>query len=466
MVTQAIIDHKAIETWLAAADAARPETLLPAIINKAKAKQGLKPAEVFWLLHLGQQEPWLSNILDTAREIKEAIYGKRIVFFAPLYISNVCVNNCLYCSYRVDNHQITRKTLTSQEISAEVHKLTNHGHKRLLLVAGEDQSFPSIMEALQVIYSTRKANNQIRRVNVNIAPPTVEEFQQLKKIGIGTYQCFQETYHQATYAAMHPGGPKADYNWRLTVMDRALQAGVDDVSTGVLLGLYDFRYDVTALIMHGQYLEQRYRVGPHAVSIPRLKIAHGTPLCDDERFHAHRYWVNDNQFKLVAAVIRMALPYTGLILSTRESMTMRQELLNAGVTQLSAGSHTEVGGYTKSASCQDQQFEIDDKRDLEQVVNDVINSGNLSSFCTACYRTGRTGEVIMDLLKPGTIKNYCLPNALLTFQEYLFDYAQEETRRKAIPVMKSQLEQLDLETREKTLERLSRIEHGERDLYF
>lgn len=463
--TLEIINHQEIENWLEAAKQSDPGVIRE-LLKKAADRKGLSSAEAAILLVHGDKEPWLSQILDTARQVKEAIYGRRIVFFAPLYISNQCVNNCLYCAYRRENTSITRKALTAEEIAEEVRILEDLGHKRLLLVAGEHGNFQAVIEALKIVYQTRKDKGEIRRANVNIAPPTVEQFKQLKEVGIGTYQCFQETYHRPTYEKMHPTGPKADYDWRLNVMDRALQAGVDDVSTGVLLGLYDFRYDVTALIQHAHYLDKRYHVGPHAVSIPRLKVAHATPLCDDTSFHAHDYRVNDHQFKLVAAVIRLALPYTGLILSTRESIAMRQELLNAGVSQLSAGSHTDVGGYTNKDQDAGQQFEIEDTRPLEQVINDVIDSGNIASFCTACYRAGRTGETIMDLLKPGTIKNYCLPNALLTFKEYLMDYAGESTKAKAEAVIKKQLDQLEPKTRRVTEERLEQIERGERDLYF
>lgn len=463
---QPIVNAPAIEDMLRQASAVNPDHTLPEILNKAKKRQGLTPFETAVLLCHGDHEPWLSQILESARLIKEAVYGKRIVFFAPLYLSNHCVNNCLYCAYRRDNTNLVRKTLSAEEIAQQVRILEDLGHKRLLLVAGEDQHFDQILQALKVVYQTRKDKGEIRRANVNIAPPTVEQFEALKAAGIGTYQCFQETYHEDTYQRMHPSGPKADFDWRLTVMDRAIQAGVDDVSTGVLLGLYDFRFDVTALIIHGQYLDQRYGVGPHAVSVPRLKVAHGTPLCEDDALQSNRYLLNDQQFKLVVAAIRLALPYTGLILSTRESAALRHELMNAGVSQVSAGSHTDVGGYSATPEAKDHQFEIEDTRSLEQVVNDVIESGNLSSFCTACYRTGRTGEVIMDLLKPGTIKNYCLPNAILTFQEYLIDYAQLDTRVKGEAVIARQLLQLSPEMQTKTIERLEKVKAGIRDLYF
>jgi len=436
------------------------------ILEKARMKKGLTPEETAVLLCQDKHPELLAEIMDAARTVKEEIYGRRLVFFAPLYITNQCVNNCIYCAYRRDNLALERKTLTLAEIAKQVEILEEQGHKRLLLVAGETQRFQEIIDALRIIYTTRKNQGEIRRVNVNIAPPTIEQFRELKKVGIGTYQCFQETYHLPTYRKMHPDGPKADYGWRLTVMDRALQAGVDDISTGVLLGLYDYRFDVTALIMHGQYLEERYKIGPHAVSVPRLKVSHGTPLCDDNNLDAHQYLLSDDQFKLVVAVIRLALPYTGLILTTRETPQMRHELLNAGVSQISAGSHTDVGGYSKPGRAEARQFEIEDFRSLEEVLCDVIESGNIASFCTACYRSGRTGEKIMDLLKPGTIKNYCLPNAILTFKEYLLDYASPGTCVKGEACLEKLLADLNESIREKTQQRLKRLEAGERDLYF
>lgn len=436
------------------------------IVQKALTKKGLNAEETAALLYQADNPQMVETIMQAARQIKEEIYGKRIVFFAPLYISNFCANNCLYCAYRRDNQDIARKTLSPDEIAKQVAVLEDQGHKRLLLVAGETNQFSDVCDALETIYATRSGQGEIRRVNVNVAPPTEEQFKELKKTGIGTYQCFQETYHLPTYQRMHPDGPKADYQWRLEVMDRAMRSGVDDVSTGVLLGLYDYHYDVTALIMHGHYLEQKYNVGPHAVSVPRLKVAHGTPFCDDVTLDQNQYLLTDQQFQLVVAVIRLALPYTGLILTTRETPEMRNRLLNAGVSQISAGSHTDVGGYSGELREHAGQFEIEDTRSLEAVLLDVIESGNIASFCTACYRVGRTGEKIMDLIKPGTIKNYCLPNAALTFKEYLMDYASEETRQKGKACIDKLLLGLDNDIQAETKKRLVRIEHGERDLYF
>jgi 2-iminoacetate synthase len=436
------------------------------ILAKALQRKGLTPLETAILLHQDRDPKLLTKILAAAGRVKEAIYGPRIVFFAPLYTSNRCSNNCLYCAYRRDNRSLRRRTLTPAQIVRQVETLEDQGHKRLLLVAGETPSFDHVVQALRTIYATRKGQGEIRRVNVNIAPPTVAQFRELKRVGIGTYQCFQETYHRPTYRRMHPDGPKADYAWRLNVMDRAYQAGVEDVSLGVLLGLYDYRYDITAMILHAQYLDRRYGVGPHALSVPRLRVAHGTPLCDDATLQANRYLLNDDQFKLVVAVIRLALPYAGLILTTREQPAMRRELFHGGVSQISAGSHTDVGGYTRAGRAAGGQFEVDDTRPLDAVVRDVIASGEIPSFCTACYRCGRTGEIIMDLLKPGTIKNFCLPNALLTFQEYLEDYASVATRRMGQRLLARKTAQLPPAVRRKTHLRLQRIAAGERDLYF
>lgn len=462
-----IVDERRIEQALAAAQRATPAQVR-AVIRKALTLKGLTADETAVLLHQDRNPKLLAEILRAAGRVKEAIYGKRIVFFAPLYTSNVCQNNCLYCAYRRDNRKLARKVLTPEEVARQVEVLEDQGHKRLLLVAGQMPRFAHILDALRTIYATRKNQGEIRRVNVNIAPPTVAQFRQLKRVGVGTYQCFQETYHRATYNRMHPDGPKADYAWRLKVMDRAYQAGLEDVSLGVLLGLYDYRFDVTAMIMHGQYLDRRYRIGPHAVSVPRLRVAHGTPLCDDASLNGNRYLITDDQLKLTVAAIRLALPYTGLILSTRETPAMRLELCNAGVSQISAGSHVDVGGYAERdrRRSMDGQFELADTRPLDKVIRDVLAAGNVPSFCTACYRCGRTGEAIMDLLKPGAIQQFCFPNALLTFQEYLLDYASPATRRTGNAFLARQLKRLPLKIREKTRQRLEQIRRGRRDLYF
>jgi 2-iminoacetate synthase len=460
-----ILSESAIWEVLARAQTAGPEQAR-AIIARGRDRRGLTAEETAVLLYQDRDPELLAEIMAAAREVKEGIYGQRQVFFAPLYISNYCTNSCLYCAYRYENTSLPRSRLSPGEVADQVRRLEEQGHKRLLLVAGEADPFENVLEALRTIYATRTRQGEIRRVNVNIAPPTVEQFRALKQVGIGTYQCFQETYHQETYRRMHPAGPKADYAWRLMVMDRALQAGVDDVSTGVLLGLFDYRFDVTALIVHGQYLERRYGVGPHAVSVPRLQVAHGTSLCGEEGLASHPYRLSDDQFKLVVAVLRLALPYAGLILTTREHPRLRDELLLAGVSQLSAGSHTEVGGYTAGARSSAGQFEVSDTRSLDETVRSVLEAGQVPSFCTACYRCGRTGEHIMELIKPGEIQAYCLPNALLTFKEYLLDFASPETRRVGEARLSQWLGQLPEPAREATQARLGRLEAGERDLFF
>jgi 2-iminoacetate synthase len=460
-----IVDEARVQRAVEAGRHAGPAEVR-ALVRKALTLKGLTPEETAVLLQQDRRPDLVREIMRAAGRIKEAIYGKRIVFFAPLYITNRCSNNCLYCAYRRDNRGLVRRSLDPRAIARQVEALEDQGHKRVLLVAGETPRFGDVLAALRTIYATRKAQGEIRRVNVNIAPPTTAQFRRLKAVGIGTYQCFQETYHRETYRRMHPDGPKADYAWRLTVMDRAYRGGVDDVSVGVLLGLYDYRFDVTAMLMHGQYLDRRYGVGPHAVSVPRLRVAHGTPLCEDDALEGNRWRLNDVQFKLVVAVIRLALPYAGLIVTTRERPEMRRELFDAGISQISAGSHTDVGGYGGRTPPRSGQFEIEDSRPLDVVVRDVIAAGNIPSFCTACYRCGRTGETIMDLLKPGAIQKFCLPNALLTFEEYLLDYAGPATVRAGRRLLERQLHALPAATRRRTVVKLDRLRRGERDLFF
>ncbi|MCP4231141.1 MAG: [FeFe] hydrogenase H-cluster radical SAM maturase HydG [bacterium] len=442
------------------------------LISKSLEKQGLSPEEVA-VLACVEDEELLAEMADAARRIKEDIYGKRIVIFAPFYVSNYCSNNCLYCAFRVSNDLLERRKLSTMEIIDEVQALEERGHKRLLLVAGEDEGAADIdyvCETLDAIYQTGLGMGEVRRINVNVAPQTVEGFEKLKAVGIGTYQCFQETYHHGTYSRMHPSGPKADYGWRLSATDRAMQAGIDDVSTGVLYGLYDYRFEVVAQQMHAQYLEERFGVGPHAISVPRLKIAHNTPLCDDETLYDNEYLVGERDIRKIIAIIRLAIPYTGLILSTRESADLRDELFNGGVSQVSAGSRTRPGGYFAGYSndTSDKQFEIEDTRSISEVVVEIARSGNVPSFCTACYRCGRTGEDIMDLLKPGYIKNYCLPNALLTFQEFLTDYANGETREFGETSIAEHLLRIpDAERRRQTGEYIDLIRNTKRrDFYF
>lgn len=441
------------------------------IILRAEEATGLSPREVAILLQVDNEE--LLNLLYTsAQKIKEKIYGKRLVLFAPLYISNHCINNCNYCGYRRDNSEMTRRRLTMAEIEEEVKILESMGHKRLAIEAGEDPrncTIDYVLEAIKTIYSVKDKNGSIRRVNVNIAATTVNEYQMLKEVGIGTYILFQETYHRDTYGRMHPSGPKCDYNWHTTAMDRAMQGGIDDVGVGVLFGLYDYKYEVLAMLHHAIHLEERFGVGPHTISVPRLRPALGVTI---EKFP---YLVDDRDFKKIIAILRLAVPYTGMILSTREKAEFRDELLHVGISQVSAGSCTGVGGYQKEhnlKSCTSNadgtaQFQVEDHRSTDEVLKSVCLSGFIPSFCTACYRQGRTGDRFMALAKSGEIQNVCQPNAILTFKEFLMDYASEETRLIGEETIKKHLALIQNESVNKlTKERLELIEQGVRDLYF
>lgn len=441
------------------------------IIEKAKQAMGLGPLEVAALLQ--NHDPELTELMfAAASEIKDKIYGKRLVLFAPLYISDHCINNCVYCGYRRDN-KFPRRKLTMDEIVEEVKVLEELGHKRLALEVGEhptECSIDYVLESIRTIYNVKLNNGSIRRINVNIAATTVEDYQKLRDIGIGTYILFQETYHRETYKKMHPSGPKMDYDWHTTAMDRAMLAGIDDVGIGVLFGLYDYKFEVMGLMYHSLHLEQRFGVGPHTISVPRLRRAPGVDLS------SFQYLVSDGEFAKIVAILRLAVPYTGLILSTREDPKTRDMLLNYGISQISAGSCTGVGGYKRDAekakcSCDDHQqipqFEVGDHRSPDEVLRSVCQSGYLPSYCTACYRQGRTGDRFMRLAKTGEIQNVCQPNAILTFKEYLVDYASPETRAVGEETIKNHLEEIkNPRIRQLTEERLKLIEQGQRDLYF
>ena len=368
------------------------------------------------------------RIFTAAREVKERIYGQRVVIFAPLYLSNYCINSCRYCGYHTGSG-ICRRKLTQAEIVREVEVLEAMGHKRLAVEVGEDpQNCPIdyVLESLQTIYQVHRDHGNIRRVNVNIAATTVENYQKLKAAGIGTYILFQETYHQATYEHFHPQGPKSDYEWHLTAFNRAMTAGIDDVGSGILFGLYDYRYELIALLLHAAYLEENFGAGPHTVSVPRLRPAQGVTLAE------YPHLVSDVDFKKIVALVRLALPYTGIILSTREGAEFRREVLKVGVSQISAGSCTGVGGYSEQQdhggeAANTAQFQVDDVRNPDEIYTELCRDGYLPSFCTACYRQGRTGDRFMALAKSGEIGKICGPNAILTFQEYLQDYASTET---------------------------------------
>jgi 2-iminoacetate synthase len=429
------------------------------ILAKAQKLQGLELEELAALLWVDEPE-LIEEIYTVARKIKETIYGKRLVFFAPLYISDYCVNNCRYCAYKRDN-QYPRRRLTMDELKEEVIAIQAMGHKRIALEAGEDPvncPLDYVIEAMDTIYQTRSGNGSIRRINVNIAATCVEDYQKLKAADIGTYVLFQETYHRDTYRAVHDG-PKADYDWHTTAMDRAIQGGIDDVGIGVLYGLYDWRFETVALLAHAKHLDSTYGIGPHTISFPRLRPAAGVSL---ETFP---YLVSDEDFKRIVACLRLAVPYTGMILSTRESPRFREEVIALGISQISAGSRTGVGEYSKREH-DTPQFEVSDHRNLDEMISELLPSDYLPSFCTACYRMGRTGETFMSWAKSSHIHEFCQPNAILTFQEYLCDYASPTTIKAAVPVIEAALAQVEPKLQDECKRRLARIKQGERDLYF
>ncbi len=441
------------------------ESRIKEIIKKARLLKGLDLEDTAALL--GSKDKELAEeVFRAARFVKESIYGTRLVLFAPLYLSNICSNNCVYCSFRADNKDMPRKSLTMDEIKRNVEILEREGHKRLLLVAAEDPKASTIeylKKAIDAVYSTKVENGSIRRVNVNIAPLSLEEFRELKKTGIGTYQLFQETYHPGMYRLVHPAGPKKDYENRLFAMDKAQEAGIDDVGIGVLFGLYDHKFEVLALLEHSNYLDKKFGVGPHTISVPRLKPAYGAPLTGKEP-----YPVSDEEFKSIVAILRLAVPYTGMILSTRESASFRDEVIALGISQISAGSRTDPGGYeTERKGEKGGQFELEDTRPQLVVIKEMLKNGFFPSFCTACYRLRRTGKDFMDLAKPGDIKNFCLPNCLLTFKEYALDYGDAELKEKAEKIIDLEIGKItNPSVKAKTKEKLKLLATGRRDLYF
>ena len=405
-------------------------------------------------------------IKQLAHDIKQAYYGNRIVLFAPLYLSNYCVNSCLYCPYHAKNREIPRRKLTQDEIRAEVIALQDMGHKRLAIEAGEDPKhnpIEYILESMDTIYSIKHKNGAIRRVNVNIAATTVEEYRMLKKAEIGTYILFQETYNKEGYKRLHPTGPKSDYNWHTEAMDRAMEGGIDDVGLGVLFGLESYRYEFAGLIMHAEHLEAVHGVGPHTISVPRVKPAMDI---DPDVFDNG---IPDEMFEKIIALIRITVPYTGMIISTRESQAVRERALRYGISQISGGSRTSVGGYTEQARPHDtEQFDVSDQRTLDDVVSWLIEQEHVPSFCTACYRAGRTGDRFMSFCKSGQILNYCHPNALVTLAEYLTDYAKPDTSQKGFALIERELLKVEDEKRRRQCtEAISAVVHkGERDLRF
>jgi len=459
------IDDNAIQQTLERAK--NPEKLhVRDVIAKARELKGLSSDDAAVLLQV-EDEGLLEEILAAASEVKREIYGNRLVLFAPLYISNYCSNNCLYCGFRRDNKDLIRRSLTMDEIADEVRAIEREGHKRILMLCGEHPKKSSLdyfIEAIETAYATTtEKGGEIRRINVEIAPLSVEDFTRLKAAKIGTYVLFQETYHHATYKEMHPSGPKADFVWRLTAQDRAMEAGISDVGIGALFGLYDYRYEVLGLLHHAMHLDSVYGVGPHTISVPRLEPALNAPAAI-----APPHPVSDDEFKKLVAVLRLAVPYTGMILSTREPAQLRNEVFNLGISQISAGSRTNPGGYRQGDSndFRAAQFNLGDTRTLDEVILDISTQGHIPSFCTACYRLGRVGQDFMDLAKPGLIQKFCRTNAILTFKEYLVDYASDRTRKTGEELIARLVGETDDEATKRLLEdRLEKIEGGGRDLY-
>lgn len=432
------------------------------ILEKAERFEGLQHTEIAALL-VNQDSRHLQRIFEIAGKIKQHIYGNRIVMFAPLYVSDYCVNHCAYCSYNC-RHKFSRRKLTMEEVRQEVLLLEKMGHKRLALEAGEDPvhcSIDYILDCMRTIYDMKFENGEIRRINVNIAATTVENYRKLKEVGIGTYILFQETYHRPTYEKMHLSGPKKEYDYHLTAFDRAMEAGIDDVGAGVLFGLADPYFEVLGLMLHNEHLEQKFGVGFHTISVPRIRPAAGTDLA------VFPHPVEDATFEKIVAVIRLAVPFTGMILSTREDHAMRSKLLKCGISQLSAGSSTEVGGYSlREEGRHNPQFEVNDDRDAVQIITDLLTDGYIPSFCTACYRSERTGDRFMRLAKSGQIKNVCLPNALMTLCEYAIDYGDETFRSKVFSVVEQELKGIESEKmRERTADCVGKIRGGERDFF-
>ena len=466
MKAEEFIDHQEIEQTLAYADAHKTDAeLIDAIIEKAKLRKGLTHREASVLLAC-ELEDRNEQIYALAKQIKQDFYGNRIVMFAPLYLSNYCINGCLYCPYHLKNKRIPRKKLTQEEIRAEVIALQDMGHKRLALELGEDpvhNPIEYVLESIKTIYSVHHRNGDIRRVNVNIAATTVENYRKLKEAGIGTYILFQETYHKESYEQLHPTGPKHDYAYHTEAHDRAMQGGIDDVGFGVLFGLDKYRYEFAGLLMHAEHMEAVFGVGPHTISVPRLCPA------DDINPEDFNNGISEDIFAKIVACIRVAVPYTGMIISTRESPKARERVLELGVSQISGGSRTSVGGYADEEPEEESsaQFDLSDHRSLDEVVRWLMELGHVPSFCTACYREGRTGDRFMTLCKSGQIHNCCLPNALMTLKEYLEDYASPETRAIGEKTIAREMNSIPREkTRQIVAERLEKIAAGERDFRF
>lgn len=460
------INHEEILSTLAYADEHKHDkALITEILAKAKLEKGLSHREASVLLACAIPE-LNEEIFALAKKIKDDFYGDRIVLFAPLYLSNYCVNGCVYCPYHAKNKHIARKKLTQEDIKREVIALQDMGHKRLALETGEDpvnNPIEYVLESIKTIYSIKHKNGAIRRVNVNIAATTVENYRKLKEAGIGTYILFQETYHKESYEHLHPTGPKHNYAYHTEAMDRAMEGGIDDVGCGVLFGLEKYRYEFAGLLMHAEHLEARFGVGPHTISVPRIRRA------DDIDPSTFDNGIDDDTFTKIVACIRIAVPYTGMIVSTRESQACREKVLQLGISQISGGSRTSVGGYAEKEAPEENssQFDVSDNRSLDEVVNWLMKLGFVPSFCTACYREGRTGDRFMSLCKSGQISNCCLPNALMTLKEYLCDYASNDTKQVGDKLIHEQLDQIKSDkVRDIVTKQLHLIAEGQRDFRF
>lgn len=460
------INHEEILSTLAYADEHKHDkALITEILAKAKLEKGLSHREASVLLACDIPE-LNEEIFTLAKKIKDDFYGDRIVLFAPLYLSNYCVNGCVYCPYHAKNKHIARKKLTQEDIKREVIALQDMGHKRLALETGEDpvnNPIEYVLESIKTIYSIKHKNGAIRRVNVNIAATTVENYRKLKEAGIGTYILFQETYHKESYEQLHPTGPKHNYAYHTEAMDRAMEGGIDDVGCGVLFGLEKYRYEFAGLLMHAEHLEARFGVGPHTISVPRIRRA------DDIDPSTFDNGIDDDTFAKIVACIRIAVPYTGMIVSTRESQACREKVLQLGISQISGGSRTSVGGYAEKEAPEENssQFDVSDSRSLDEVVNWLMKLGFVPSFCTACYREGRTGDRFMSLCKSGQISNCCLPNALMTLKEYLCDYASDDTKQVGDKLIHEQLDQIKSDkVRDIVTKQLHLIADGQRDFRF
>ena len=456
------ISEKEIENIL---NGAQPDpALVREIIAKSLNKKRLSMQETAVLVNATDPE-LVEEIKAGARKLKEQVYGKRIVLFAPLYVGNLCINNCEYCGFRAANKSQKRTTLSNPELIQEVEMLEEMGQKRLILVYGEHPRYTPefIADTVRTVYKVKKGNGEIRRVNINAAPLDIQGFKTVLDAGIGTYQVFQETYHRGAYSLYHTGGVKKDYDWRISALDRAQEAGIDDVGIGALFGLYDWRFEVLGLIRHVNHLEAVYNVGPHTISFPRLQKASGVK-------YEEKWQVSDEDFTRMVAILRLAVPYTGLILTAREPAAIRDEVLEFGVSQIDGGTKIEMKGYSENEKEQDldsEQFQISDKRSLAEVTEELIEKDYLPSFCTACYRTGRTGEHFMEFSVPGFIKRFCTPNAMLTMAEYLEDYAHNGTKEKGYRLIQKNLDEMEEDSfKTKLEERLELVKKGERDFYF